>query len=237
MWNSNYNDGSRYRVHYMSAREAYNVVRAAQDGHTGNPFQYRDYKVPPYANSVIQAAGAYALESWEPSEVVLRRQITVASAAITIHDHQTTPAVMESDDGITWAPTQDAVILKAGSNLQLVDGTPAEYYKIVDLGPYSIESLPGNPASDHLEQGIPNPFSQRVTFSYRIGSPTPLRIEVYDIRGRQVRSLVNTTSVLGEGITTWDGRDDRGRQMPNGVYMCRMTTRRSVVQQRLVFLH
>ncbi len=44
----NYNDGTRYRLHYMTAREAYNVARAAQAGLDGNPNDYRDYEIKPY---------------------------------------------------------------------------------------------------------------------------------------------------------------------------------------------
>ena len=41
-----YNDGSRYRVHYVTAREMVNIIHAAEDGKTGNPGQYRDYRLP-----------------------------------------------------------------------------------------------------------------------------------------------------------------------------------------------
>jgi len=43
---SRYNDGSNYRLHYVTAREAYNIVKAAEDGKKGNPNQYRDYVIP-----------------------------------------------------------------------------------------------------------------------------------------------------------------------------------------------
>ncbi len=43
---SRYNDGSKYRLHYVSAREAFNIVKAAEDGKTGNPNEYRDYIIP-----------------------------------------------------------------------------------------------------------------------------------------------------------------------------------------------
>jgi hypothetical protein len=45
-----YNDGKKYRLHYVSAREAYNIVRAAEDGKKGNPHIYRDYEVPHPSN-------------------------------------------------------------------------------------------------------------------------------------------------------------------------------------------
>jgi hypothetical protein len=53
-----YNDGHKYRLHYVSAREAFNIVRAAEDGKSGNPAQYRDYVIPPpAARRAFQFAG------------------------------------------------------------------------------------------------------------------------------------------------------------------------------------
>ncbi len=43
-----YRDNPQYRLHYMTAREAYNVARAAEAGMTGNPHDYRDYILKPY---------------------------------------------------------------------------------------------------------------------------------------------------------------------------------------------
>jgi hypothetical protein len=42
-----FNDGKRWTLHYMSAREMYNTARAAMDGCSGNPFAYRNYVLPP----------------------------------------------------------------------------------------------------------------------------------------------------------------------------------------------
>ncbi len=41
-----YNDGVNWRLHYVSAREMYNIAKAAEAGLTGDPFQYRDHVVP-----------------------------------------------------------------------------------------------------------------------------------------------------------------------------------------------
>ncbi len=46
-----YNDGHRYVLHYITAREAYNIAMAAVDGHSGDPAQYLDYAIPPYLSS------------------------------------------------------------------------------------------------------------------------------------------------------------------------------------------
>jgi hypothetical protein len=44
---SAYNDGERYVLHYVTAREAYNIIKAAEAGATGNPHRYRDFELPP----------------------------------------------------------------------------------------------------------------------------------------------------------------------------------------------
>ncbi len=41
-----YNDGSNYVLHYVSAREVYNIIKAAEAGHSGSPDDYRDFVLP-----------------------------------------------------------------------------------------------------------------------------------------------------------------------------------------------
>jgi hypothetical protein len=41
-----YNDGKQWKLHYVSAREMYNIVKAAEAGKTGDPGQYRDFVIP-----------------------------------------------------------------------------------------------------------------------------------------------------------------------------------------------
>lgn len=43
-----FNDNKKYVLHYVSAREMYNIAKAAEDGMKGNPNLYRDYRIPPY---------------------------------------------------------------------------------------------------------------------------------------------------------------------------------------------
>jgi hypothetical protein len=49
-----YNDGKRYRLHYVTAREAYNIVKAAESGLSGNPDEYRDYVIKKYSYTMYK---------------------------------------------------------------------------------------------------------------------------------------------------------------------------------------
>ena len=42
-----YNDGTNYVLHYVTARETYNIIKAAEAGKSGNPHAYRDFILPP----------------------------------------------------------------------------------------------------------------------------------------------------------------------------------------------
>lgn len=54
-----YNDGKKYQLHYVTSREAYNIIKAAEAGKSGNPNAYRDFVLPrPRASRRVAASGA-----------------------------------------------------------------------------------------------------------------------------------------------------------------------------------
>jgi hypothetical protein len=75
------------------------------------------------------------------------------------------------------------------------------------------------PAADAAEvAAAPNPFRDRVELRRGGVSDGPARARIYDVTGRVVRRL----GTVG-GTFAWDGRDDRGRVVPGGVYFARIT--------------
>ena len=65
-----YNDGLNYALHYVTAREAYNIAKAAEQGRGGNPNDYRNFLIPPYANRFLSASVPYRLISMEEGKIV-----------------------------------------------------------------------------------------------------------------------------------------------------------------------
>jgi hypothetical protein len=58
---AHYNDGKRYILHYVTAREAYNVAKAAFDGKSGDPTAYYDYEVGPYVTHAARGERGFSL--------------------------------------------------------------------------------------------------------------------------------------------------------------------------------
>jgi flagellar hook assembly protein FlgD len=68
-------------------------------------------------------------------------------------------------------------------------------------------------------------------FAYSVDRVSPVRVSVFDVVGRRVRTLVEGVSSAGVNRVTWDARDDAGRPVGSGVYFVRFAsdggTRRS----------
>src|SRR5262249_32297077 len=58
-------------LHFVTAREAYNIVKAAEAGHSGNPNDYRDYLIPPPANRLIRCNRPWRLRHHSRDRVCL----------------------------------------------------------------------------------------------------------------------------------------------------------------------
>lgn len=75
-----------------------------------------------------------------------------------------------------------------------------------------------------LGQNGPNPFTARTTIPFALPVAGPARLQVFDLRGRLVRTLLDQTLVPGEGAVEWDGLDEAGRPAPGGIYFYRFST-------------
>jgi hypothetical protein len=77
-----------------------------------------------------------------------------------------------------------------------------------------------------LFQNSPNPFNPRTTVRYTLADGAAVRLQVFDVNGRLVRTLVDGNQVAGDFSIQWDGTNDTGIQVGSGVYWARMSTSR-----------
>ena len=74
-----------------------------------------------------------------------------------------------------------------------------------------------------LLESYPNPFNPSTTIRYAIELPGLVKISVFDVAGRDVRTLVSRHhQSTGTHTVTWDGTDDSGRAAASGVYIVRL---------------
>ena len=78
------------------------------------------------------------------------------------------------------------------------------------------------PSTFALHQNAPNPFNPATTIRFDLPTPGTAIFRVYSVDGRLVREWVLGQVPAGRHRIEWDGRDSRGREVPTGVYFCRI---------------
>ncbi|MCK4303062.1 MAG: T9SS type A sorting domain-containing protein [Candidatus Eisenbacteria sp.] len=84
--------------------------------------------------------------------------------------------------------------------------------------------LPGAPEPIRvvLSQNQPNPLSSGTTIRFQLKEPRPVALQVYDVDGHLVRTLLKGQFAGGNHAVGWTGIDNRGRPVPSGVYFYRL---------------
>ena len=91
------------------------------------------------------------------------------------------------------------------------------------------------PNSFQLIQAFPNPFVSRTTLIFQT-KWLPALVEVYDVQGRRLLTVGLESSLASTTLWHWDGRDELGRSLPNGVYLMRISSKHIAAVRKLLLL-
>ena len=80
------------------------------------------------------------------------------------------------------------------------------------------------PEESTLEQNYPNPFNPTTEIRFTLSDPGQVSLQVYDILGRKVATLVDGQLGAAAHTVTWNGRDDAGQSVASGTYLYRLDT-------------
>jgi hypothetical protein len=90
------------------------------------------------------------------------------------------------------------------------------------------------PGPTFITSNAPNPFGDRTTIHFRMGTSGQVDMQVMDVRGRLVKHLTGDSFEEGHHSMGWDGRNSQGRKAPAGVYFVKMQVGSSVSTHRMV---
>lgn len=85
-----------------------------------------------------------------------------------------------------------------------------------------------------LLPNVPNPFNPSTEIRWDLAADGTARLDVYDLRGRLVRTVDLGTTRAGRGSWIWDGLDDRGDPAASGTYLVRLSSAGSGVARKIV---
>ncbi len=92
------------------------------------------------------------------------------------------------------------------------------------LRPDQGSPVPGTPRLAARVSAWPNPFNPATTIAFTLPSDGPVSVNLYDMQGRLVRTLVHEDLPAGQYSRHWDGRTDRGGTVASGIYLAQMVS-------------
>jgi len=87
-----------------------------------------------------------------------------------------------------------------------------------------------------LYQNYPNPFNPVTVLQYDLPELSNVKLTIYDLAGRQVRSLLHETQAPGLKTIIWDARDGMGNKMGAGVYIYQLKTDNFIASKKMILV-
>ncbi len=199
------------------------AIRFATDPPRYDPAKLRTFSAREFGSGIVL--------SWEPSDDRPRSGYRVYRGPV---------------DGGYGLLTESPIEASSRSFVDTMADPDSSYsYRIGSLDPFGRETLLG--PFPYLGRGAagptlaldtrtPNPFKGVVDLTYALPRRGIVELRVHDLSGRLVRTLLSGTADAGLWTTSWDGKDDAGRDLPSGIYLCRLSAGREYRNLKLTLL-
>ena len=102
----------------------------------------------------------------------------------------------------------------------------------------SIQRAPthGQSHRSRLLDSYPNPFNADTTIGFELDRRQPVSLRIHNTTGQRVTTLAEGVYPEGVFAVSWDGRDDQGREVASGVYLCRLRLGRHAMSHSLTLV-
>jgi hypothetical protein len=113
-----------------------------------------------------------------------------------------------------------------------------------DIGVYhvytisGVETVPGVPSGSGvaIRKVFPNPFNPSTKIEFSVPKAAPVAVRIFDVQGKRVSTLVDQAMSPGVYRVAWNGKNDRGQDLPSGLYFAQIRSGASRQAVRLTML-
>ena len=146
---------------------------------------------------------------------------------------------------MTWSDTirVDSFKFSTGTNMTFVDKTNSPHVPffagdvmVLDASDVTVIHRDNLPTEFALDQNYPNPFNPSTTILFEVPVKSHVKLDVFNVLGQKVTTLVNEDLAPNSYTKTWDGHADGGNQVASGIYFYRLTAGDNVVMTKKMML-
>jgi hypothetical protein len=220
-----------YKVFY----EYDNAAPHMRFGFMSIPFNSAVYGYELLDNNVYVYPGPYPLIEDSVWAIMSRGTFSTSGAgAPDDHSMLLTLSLSNLDSGATRVEEfalfgYDSTQVSTDSLAKLINATATYVRDISD----QIATLP---KKFELNQNFPNPFNANTQIRFSVPKASHVKLEVYDILGRKVKTLADENMTAGYKQVVWDGKNQSGDKVASGVYFYRIKATDFTTTKRMVLL-
>ncbi|NLP09328.1 T9SS type A sorting domain-containing protein, partial [bacterium] len=141
--------------------------------------------------------------------------------------------------GLGKATDIDSVVIRwPRGNVQVLKNLAIDqYHKITESSGTAVAGRPAQlPAAIGLAQNYPNPFNPETRIEYTLPATSEVLLEVFNMTGQKVATLVNENQAAGLHSASWRGCDDSNHLLPSGVYWYKLSMTKSTLTKKMLFI-
>ena len=135
------------------------------------------------------------------------------------------------DDAVTVGQTYYYKVNSIDAN-----GNASDNSNVITTSIVSVDGLELLPTAYGLSQNFPNPFNPTTSIEFALPEASEVTLEIYNLLGQKVRTLVNGSVPAGYINTLWDGMDQNGMEMSSGTYIYRLQTADVTFSKKMVLM-
>ena len=157
--------------------------------------------------------------------------------------HWGSGVLISKDLGETWEFQNDGLENLTAYQLEFSTKNPSISYLAAGDGLYICGTVSGvendaflNPAKFTLCQNYPNPFNPETAIQFELPQNSHVRLEIYNLLGQRVTTLLDCPKPAGRYTLKWDGKDHRGLNVPAGIYFYRFDAGNFIQNKKMILL-
>lgn len=129
-------------------------------------------------------------------------------------------------------------------NINLNNGTKKQYpiNKIKKIDFSGVVTIDDNQKIEKMIQSFklldnyPNPFNPSTTIEYEIPKSGFVKISIYDLNGKLIKTLVHKKQEQGNYRIQWDGKNNSGLKVSSGVYIYAIENEKSIISKKMILV-
>jgi len=218
-----------YKKNLTSGKVEWNIANS--------PINSEKIRIPIYVKE--NPKNIYALElkiNYNQSEIQINNIISTLPDDWQISSNKKDDHIIIVMAGITPLDESKIIVLDGLSNTS--SGSIDATYLINSNSVSSMKTLSFNktPIQFKLNQNYPNPFNSSTTISYVLEKDSQVKLEIFNLLGQNIRTLVNTKNSKGFHNVYWDGLNNNGKQLSTGNYIYKISSGSFIKSKKMTLI-